>query len=1493
MGAPDAGLECLWRLPNGDEWGWQAKFFVSAPGADQWRQVDKSVKTALAKHPRLTRCWICLPVDRSDARISGRVSSLQQWDRHVEKWVGWAATANMSVEFEYWGEHELWEMLSRPEHCGRRLFWFGDYDLSSEWFRARFEEARADAGVRYTPELNIELPVAYTFEGLGMTPDFGRASSSHIAEIRKALQRSSKTGASASAEDEYAVLRQSVEAALASFEGVSGAPDDPVDWGRMRESSEASRELARACATRLRALQDAEKAKAASKATGSRGDSSSALSRGLDCEIDALHRLSWRLHELVAYSQDDQTSAASTGAVLLVGDAGTGKTHLLCDVADRRTTAGRPTVLLLGQHFNGNDDPWAQMISRLGLSCDRDSFLGALETAAQAAGSRALILIDALNEGEGRSLWAKHIGGMLNVLRRYPWIGLAVSVRRGYEDLVVPESLPAGQFTRVEHHGFSGAEFEATTAFFEHYGIMYAEIPLLAPEFQNPLFLKLFCDTLRTDGLRSVPGHFTGSSAVFKQFLLGVNGKLARPELLNYDPHRDLVGAAVTALVDRMSKIGTRWLRRDLAGSIVNEIRPSAGYADSFFNHLIQEGVLAEGRFWARGAAGAVDGVQFCYERFSDFLLADRLIDKYCSSPEPEAAFGPAGGLGALMGDDWSCYENSGVIEALATLVPERIGRELPALAPQSAGLDLVKAAFVNSLIWRDRTAFSEETRGCINEYVIPDGQAFRLFIDAMLTVSTDPAHPYNADRLHDILMGYELPQRDALWSTLLHEEWGREGALDRVVGWARGAADKTYLSDQSMRLAGMTLGWFLTTSNRGLRDSSTKALVALFTDRLSVLPDVIEEFLGVNDPYVIERLIAAAYGCAMRTSDRDGVAVLAGKLYGWFFEDNRPPADILLRDYARGVIEVAARDGGAAGIDLVKARPPYTSEWPAVIPSDENLAQHGKYHDGMSDSELAKLHLFDSVMGSGDFARYIIGTNSGAFEWINVPIGEPVPQTSKEMIQEFETELSPEQTRAYHTYRHSRWMGTLSADDLRIILGEDASEPRGLSEPDGAPMPPADEELFGADYMDASEEEFVATLDDGMRVRFEQGVKGALDRDGRDELGFDLAIAQRWIFQRVLELGWTPTLFGRFDRAVAGHDRYGRGETKPERIGKKYQWIAYHEFLARVADHFRMREDSWSDRPVVYEGPWQLSYVRDIDPSVALASTHRDEGFRGHHRAWWFPSSYDITHHDAGKAWLRDRKDLPDPATLLSVERPSDDSQWFVLDGFLNFSKCKEEISADDEYPRRDFWYLIHSYVVRSADMDAVFTWASGVNLYDQRMPETSHLYKVFLGETYWSPAWDYFRSHGREEWTRGWSDKIPAPVLYAADEYFWERGYDCSVTDAITIKVPGNWLARGIGLSWEGREGEFVDAHRRVVAMDPSTRQQGPSALLIRQTDLLEALRREKCELIWVILGEKNLLEESRRKEDWPGRLTISGAYRMGEGELIGRLRPKFITR
>lgn len=61
-GSPDAGVECYATFRDGREWGWQAKYF-DILGNSQWAQLDKSVRTALEKHPQLVRYYVCVPID--------------------------------------------------------------------------------------------------------------------------------------------------------------------------------------------------------------------------------------------------------------------------------------------------------------------------------------------------------------------------------------------------------------------------------------------------------------------------------------------------------------------------------------------------------------------------------------------------------------------------------------------------------------------------------------------------------------------------------------------------------------------------------------------------------------------------------------------------------------------------------------------------------------------------------------------------------------------------------------------------------------------------------------------------------------------------------------------------------------------------------------------------------------------------------------------------------------------------------------------------------------------------------------------------------------------------------------------------------------------------------------------------------------------------------------------------------------------------------------
>lgn len=153
-GTPDAGVECYAVFLDKSEWCWQSKYFDTL-GDSQWSQIDKSVSTALKKHPKLVKYFVCVPLDRPDGRVEDTRSAKDKWDDHVESWNRKASEQGMSVEFIYWGSHELLQRMARPEHIGLVRFWFDTRAFDKKWFETRLEGAIRTAGPRYTPEVHV------------------------------------------------------------------------------------------------------------------------------------------------------------------------------------------------------------------------------------------------------------------------------------------------------------------------------------------------------------------------------------------------------------------------------------------------------------------------------------------------------------------------------------------------------------------------------------------------------------------------------------------------------------------------------------------------------------------------------------------------------------------------------------------------------------------------------------------------------------------------------------------------------------------------------------------------------------------------------------------------------------------------------------------------------------------------------------------------------------------------------------------------------------------------------------------------------------------------------------------------------------------------------------------------------------------------------------------------------------------------------------------
>ena len=521
IGAPDGGVEAYSISSNNEEIGWQAKYFLSMSNA-QWNQVEKSYKTALEKHPNLTRYIICIPLDRQDPRIDNEEWFMDKWNQKVSEWKGYAQAKGRNIDFEYWGTSEIFDRLSKPENAGKLHFWFEKVEFSDRWFTERLHQSIRNLDKRYTPKLNFNLPIAETFEGLSRGSQFYEMFQSHLDNLIKAYHKANSHIQETKVED-IKNITDKITNSISQFLALRNKID--FDEIKTIEQSEIYRVLS-SCLDEVNLL--------ISKFFEIHYESSKKEKKDPDYEvnkygwdIEYYRKFSRALNDFLGFINGSTVTLSNNPFLLLSGEAGTGKSHLLADIGTKRLESGQFTILLLGQHFN-SDEPWSQIINLLHLQCDRDTFLGALNAKGESLGSRILFFIDAINEGDGKNLWKHHIAGIISVIKKFPWVGLVFSVRSSYEKLIVPESIVKNRdILRVVHNGFAGHEYEASKLFFDNYRIKQPSVPLLNPEFSNPLFLKLFCEGLNKKGLTEIPDGYEGISTIINFYLDAINATIS------------------------------------------------------------------------------------------------------------------------------------------------------------------------------------------------------------------------------------------------------------------------------------------------------------------------------------------------------------------------------------------------------------------------------------------------------------------------------------------------------------------------------------------------------------------------------------------------------------------------------------------------------------------------------------------------------------------------------------------------------------------------------------------------------------------------------------------------------------------------------------------------------------------------------------------------------------------------------------------------------
>lgn len=1439
-GNPDGGVEWYALRANGEQWGWQVKYIWDID--DLLGAMTDTVERVVDERPTLTKLTFCIPWNLPAGTARGRwTSARQKYDNKVETWKRTLPGAT-KIEFELVQGSDLLDRLAQPQHAGRHWFWWNEPYLGPDWL-AIFQREQSDvAGDRYRPDLQVDVPIQEDLSALGFADSYFEELDRHV---DLALRQLGEIGLPpAEAGGDLAISAAAVTAAITTFRDQASADYQANEADPLEALDQAVTTCAKAMA---RADDDSQAARAALDDQPT-DEGRAQLKERLGHYVHRLRRAEDAVSSLRQFLDGSATRAVRQRFYFLTGASGTGKTHLCLDAADRALREGRPALVLFGNRF-GAGDLWASFCDQLGLpALGAEVLLGALEAAAEASGPhgrRFVVMVDALNDTKGEDYWSDRLPALRAKFAGRPLLALLVSCRDTYLGYADPENRRAG-FERV-HPGFVGREFEATQKYFVHYGLEAPRIPLLLPEFTIPLFLLTYCAGLQGEGRTVPPPGHEGRTEIFERFLnvsLGqVTGKL------HLSPGSPKARAALDALLDEMSATGRESVEWQQAEQVTTaQIPERTVWPDTALGALLSQGLLSDEMVY--DGEQYVRSVRVTYQAFSDFLILERRLTGTAVGSPPDQAFAEW-----LKGASW------GIREAAAVVLPERHAIELSDLleslivtGDDPDSLEGRRAAnrmnnldqmTVRSLPYRSAGAIADRTIDLLNRHARTRGGQ-KEALDVFLLCAPQPESPLNADALHRWLSRFSMPERDAAVGIPFYWDLDDETSpLSRLARWASGGPYPAY-EPHVVELACVPLVWMLSTPNRFTRDWITKALARLLADHLDVAVSLIERFAGVNDPYVLERLITAVYGGILRggLDHLPEAGRVAAQVEEFIFGrlDELTP-DALMLDAARGIVEWAVAQGQLPAQALAAARPPYGLPRPGAPWTWERLEARYPHGEGTT-HQTSYGSIIWSLHGLADFGRYVV--DSGIQHFAKVPLSQPLP--------------TPEPP------GESRFLKTRWREFVKSLSTEQAARASALFDTE-EPSPLFDEEARQF-LSELSEEQ-----NELLRACWQRPERRPQDLRYRSEM------ARRWIVQRTMILGWRPKLFGEFDHYL-NYNRVGREAHKPERFGKKYQWIAYHGLLARVADNFHYLP--YGEQPRPFGGIWEIN-DREIDPSlppvpyrefqerIAKQGTWRSAG---PHFPGPPPGSVDFDRYGGdSQAFLSDRDSLPYPDQITRLS-DSTGKTWMLLDAHL--THAARPVSDDPGMWSDRQFYSLHSWLVPSAEVPVAVA-ALPAELEDHTftsdlMDSEGHIDCCYFGELGWREMGCPHRHDGPLTVTR--PDGSTLALTPTVEGYTWEGViWDCSIEESVHATLPSTFIQRSSNLRWSRDSAAWYEGDELVMCYLPTAAEYLGELFVVREDWLQDYLASQRMALVFAVRGQRDH-QGGPRDASWT-EFSFSGSY------------------
>ncbi len=931
----DGGVEAFARLEDNSVIGFQCKWFRDKFDTSQVNQIRSSINSAKKRHPSLSKYIVCMPFELQGSKGRGNAGTAE-----YERWEA-LCNYHSDIELILWDDTNIEQVALDIGLQDLMSYWFnGNYINQSEWLSI-FERKRAAwFDSRYIPDLHMQgkydelirerlLTSRARCKYLETVNSFHKLLENVVTELRHLPDLYNWDSIESSEQSDFINLSTNIECGVELVDELQKELRCTDSLKKMSEIFNWYNELQTKLTSCIGII---EKYK----------PSGFTLSPMSSCKKVLAH-LQESSDDFISLMHYDLSSCNLTNIIL--GDAGSGKTHSALDVARSRLEEGFPALIIPAKAI----DPSTSSTTWLSNYLDKPNWslaecFQAMEVSAfsqfeEIEGAnddknefpaRFLLVIDGLEESIHNNMWQETLNEWGEIIKNYPRIKLICTCRPAYNrnslklntDLFCNEQIDS-QNTVPLHELFMN--------YCQKYNIEVNNQAWVKWVINSPREIRLFSEIYQNQKLDCSMNLDVSVTCLMKKIITQLEDSLKSSTEYGWNYERSILLKGLRNYTNRLISQKLNALEySDMIKAFKNEDTDlNNSQLTYIFDGLVSSGLIDK-RIVSSKSTLDDDLVYFhpANQSVIDFLIAYSAYEGKQKNENNEV----------IISSQFSNY-----YEPLALFLQMLNEKDNIYINEISFGEPLKETIEDCQLvaISRSHKEVSTQVKEWIKSLFLQNKVTNRSVLKHLaINTARNARHWCSSKFFHDILIAMTVAGRDILWSCPDYLSSNCEGVWE---GYADFILDEVslYKEDKSAGIP-LLLAWSCSSVVAKRTRTARSELAKWGSENPLELSRLLELMSLCNDSQVLENLFTASAGAACLTDDQNGLKKLAEQCHKMLFSESPccKTKNSASLHAARIVIEKAFCFQLVSEEFVKSARPPYNRTGkllPFMNPNEED----------------------------------------------------------------------------------------------------------------------------------------------------------------------------------------------------------------------------------------------------------------------------------------------------------------------------------------------------------------------------------------------------------------------------------------------------------------------------------------------------------------------------------------------------------------------------